>query len=668
MSNKSKDENKNTYWRDREEEHLRQNKLDEAEYDKRIRKIYGDMLQDVQKQINAFYGKYAAREGITLADAKKRISKADMKELERKAKRYVEDKEFSQEANERMRLYNATMRINRLEMLKSELGMALIDGHQELDEYMEKLLQGRTEDELKRMAGILGTTIRNNSQTAQNIVNASFHNATFSNRIWMHQDLLKADLDKLLQQGLIQGKNPRVLAKELEKRFAVTSTNAERLMRTELARVQTDAQVQSFIKNGFDEYTFNALQNALAPACDLCQPLDGKHFKIADMVIGENAPPIHPNCRCAISAYMDDAAYEAWLEHMANGGEEVDWQTFKNTGGMAAQSWLKVGNLPPSINEFDNYDDYVKAMREYQGDLRYSSDSEWNNSHVYSETEMENAKRFDATIMQLQKRFPLLDDGKLIIGDYELVQHHLHAIQKARVSSDAAAQFWRNPDTGVAVIGFRPNETTSSFMSDLKRRLKGIAEGKPLSDVFFNSPEGMAIHEYGHGISEYIMRAYSNGDEAAEEYWQWYKSLTKEDIENGLSKYAATNRAEFEAECFAELQTSNPRPLAQKYGEYLEKITKQKYNNSVSVDDTYAKQAKRKDTSQLKTIWLPKDEYAHIMSEIATNLTEREHQQFVVSKAIGDYIYTFENHGFGEYRIISKKPIDQEAEKWWDEE
>lgn len=355
------------YWKNREEEHLRQNKLDEAEYDKRIRKIYGSMLNGVQSQINAFYGKYASAEGITLAEAKKRISKADMKQLERKAQQYVKAAEldrkasggitdysgkyFSSQANDRMRLYNATMKINRLEMLKAELGMALVDGHQELDEYMEKLLQGRTEDELKRMAGILGTTIRNNAETANNIVNASFHNATFSDRIWMHQDLLKADIDKLLQQGLIQGKNPRALAKELEKRFAVTSTNAERLMRTELARVQTDAQVKSFIKNGFDEYTFNALGSC----CDLCKPLDGKHFKLADIVIGENAPPIHPNCRCAISAYMDDAAYEAWLDHMANGGEEVDWKTFRKQN-----SFAKSVTLPKALLETTKMPEDIK--------------------------------------------------------------------------------------------------------------------------------------------------------------------------------------------------------------------------------------------------------------------------------------------------------------------
>lgn len=83
---------------------------------------------------------------------------------------------------------------------------------------------------------------------ANSIVNASFHNATFSDRIWMHQDLLKNDLNKLLQIGLIQGKNPKTLATELRKRFNVKQSDAERLMQTELARVQVEAQKSRILK------------------------------------------------------------------------------------------------------------------------------------------------------------------------------------------------------------------------------------------------------------------------------------------------------------------------------------------------------------------------------------------------------------------------------------
>lgn len=331
--------NSQEYWRLREEEALKHRITDEKEYDKEIKRIYGNMLDACQNEINAFYGKYAAAEGITLAEAKKRVSQHDVKAFERKAQKYVAEKNFSKKANDELRLYNATMKINRLEMLKANIGLETIAGHDELEKFMAGILQGRTEDELARQAGILGKTIQNNAKKAHAIVNGSFHNGTFSDRIWQYQDLMRENLGTLLQTGLIQGKNPRALTKDLKKYWYGNDPRTgggavycmERLMRTELARVQTEAQKQSFERNGFEEYEF--IVNG--GCCSVCEALRGKHFKVAKMMPGENAPPMHPHCRCSTAAYEDSDEYEAWLDHLANGGTTEEW----NEKGRS--EWLK---------------------------------------------------------------------------------------------------------------------------------------------------------------------------------------------------------------------------------------------------------------------------------------------------------------------------------------
>ena len=246
----------------------------------------------------------------------------------------------SKKANEEMALYNLTMKVNRLELLKANIGLEMIAGTDELDKYMAEILQGRTEDELKRMGGILGKSVKANSKKAAAIPNASFHNATFSDRIWMYQDLLKADLSKLLQTGLIQGKNPRVLARELKKAFDTTTYNAERLMRTELARVQTEAQKQSFQRNGFSLYEYIANSNC----CDICQGLNGKHFKVESMMPGENAAPLHPHCRCSVAAWEDSEEYEAWLDYLENGGTTEQWNSWKSVNLAKAIDSMKLIN------------------------------------------------------------------------------------------------------------------------------------------------------------------------------------------------------------------------------------------------------------------------------------------------------------------------------------
>ena len=317
----------NKYWEKREAEALEHYLEQEEDYKKHLDGIYDRSLDNIKKEIDAFYGRYAKKEGITLAEAKKRVKTTDIKEFERKAKQYVKDKNFSKQANEEMRLYNLTMKVNRLEMLKANIGLELISSFDEMDKFMEAILDGRTREELERQAGILGKTIQDNHRLADHIVHASFHNATYSDRIWMYQDLLRDEIGKQLERGLIQGKNPRVLARELNKVFNTGKYNCERLMRTELARVQIESQKKSYEKNGFEMYTF--ITNT--GCCDKCDTIAGKHFYVKDMIPGENAPPMHPNCRCSTAPYSDRQEFEDWLDFISNGGTSEEWEKLKNT-------------------------------------------------------------------------------------------------------------------------------------------------------------------------------------------------------------------------------------------------------------------------------------------------------------------------------------------------
>lgn len=318
------------YWKNRETEAKKHNIIDEEEYNRQIQEIYQSMIDEITKEINGFYARYAKKEGITMAEAKKRADKLDIDAYARKAKKYVAKKDFSDEANEEMRIYNLTMKVNRLELLKANIGLEMVSGFDDLQKYFDKKLTKRTLDEFRRQAGILGKSIMKNEKYAHAIVNASFKNATYSDRIWMYHGMLKAELEGLLASGLIKGENPRKLARHLTKRFGVSAYNAERLMVTELARVQTEAQKQSFIRNGFDEYVYVACTKG--DVCPICKGLDDKHFKVDDMMPGENAPPMHPNCHCSTAAYMDDKLYEEWLNsYKEHGLNFEDWKASRES-------------------------------------------------------------------------------------------------------------------------------------------------------------------------------------------------------------------------------------------------------------------------------------------------------------------------------------------------
>lgn len=306
-------------------------------------------------------------------------------------------------------------------------------------------------------------------------------------------------------------------------------------------------------------------------------------------------------------------------------------------------------------------------------------DSVWSTSSL-SDEQIDKIKRFDATIAKLQSDYPLPPpySDNLYIGSYNRMGDYLTDIQQSRMDDGIAqAQFWFNTENKSTVIGFEPIGTRGTLADDLLIRENKLAKGERLLTVLDNSPEGIAIHEWGHGYTDYISHEMIYGNPAAQEFWEWYKTLSKDDIGNGISTYAMTNRGEFEAECFAELVTGNPRPIAVKFSDYLNRCVEsaKKRVEMYGVDAVQSGEAGKidlalnysfkRDTSSVKTVILPKDEYAHVMSEIATNLTETQKHQAIVSKAIGNYVYTFENNGFGDYRIISKKEIDADAAEWW---
>jgi SPP1 gp7 family putative phage head morphogenesis protein len=622
------------YWKDREEEADKRRIVEEKAYERELQKIYENMLESVQKEIDSFYMKYAKSEGLTLAEAKKAISKHDVKAFERKAARYVKERNFSKEANEELRLYNATMRINRLEMLKANIGLEMIAGHDELQKYMEGILQGRTMEELERQAGILGKTIRNNAQMANAIVNASFNNAKFSDRIWQYQDIMKADLSKLLQSGLIAGKNPRVLAKDIKKYFIGEPElkngkkgavfNAERLMRTELARVQTEAQRQSFEMNGFTQYIFLALGDA----CDICKDIDENHYNVKDMMPGLNAPPMHPHCRCSTAAYEDDDEYNAWLEYLNEGGTTEEW----NKTGKA--KW-EASKKAKTEEENEDVVAYKKARAELEEARKQAAIAQEEADELMDkltdadedEADKINAlfeKRYDEA-QELKARAEELEKGmkekeaKALKGFEEQINARFKFTHPAKlegmsfeVAEKVAATyekvFNKYPELIGKLNGFELKKINdineygqTVFSKDgvengriylnkmyfgdangldaLEGRMKdAIAKGHHAAGT--ETFEGVIAHEIGHAIDAVLSNAGAGiGNRVAQNNVLRSQGIDTKDqkaIKEMLSGYASTKPSEFMAEGFAESVTSpNPRKLAREiekaYKEYIKK-------------------------------------------------------------------------------------------------
>lgn len=268
-------------------------------------------LANIEKELAAFYGRYAEREGISMATAKKRVEKMDVEAFSKKVKELIKSPTLSKEAKEALRLYNATMRINRLELLKAEIGLELVKTYQEEDDRLTQALNDAYINETKRQAGILGD-VGDPSGRIASVINAEFYNATYRERIWAGEAVTRSKIWPAVVNGFIRGASYQSIATDIRRTMDITMKEAMRLARTETVRVQTQAQFDSIKANGWEWFEFKAYG---FKSCEECKHLDGKRFKVDEFTPAENAPPLHPKCRCRILPW--DGETDATLADIA---------------------------------------------------------------------------------------------------------------------------------------------------------------------------------------------------------------------------------------------------------------------------------------------------------------------------------------------------------------
>lgn len=146
------------------------------------------------------------------------------------------------------------------------------------------------------------------TEAAQQMINQIWcaDGKSWSRRVWENISKLQETLNEGLIECVVSGKKTTQLKNILQERFGVSYSGANRLVRTEMAHIQTMAAKQRYQDYGLTEYEIlgNDDDSCGNHGVD-CHALDGKKFLYAEMKIGVNAPPFHPNCKCCIVPVVD---------------------------------------------------------------------------------------------------------------------------------------------------------------------------------------------------------------------------------------------------------------------------------------------------------------------------------------------------------------------------
>ena len=294
--------------RRQELKHIEQSLKDDRKMKRELAKVYNSSLEDIQRHIDADIQRFAHKEGVSMAEAKRIISKTDVEAFQSTAKRYAEEKNFTPKANKELRRHNITMRSNRLELIQARINLDIIALALEEEQLTGQHIAQETIAEYERQAGILAMAAPAQVQLntlATAAVLSSVAGATFSDRIWANQIELRNEVNQAIERALIRGEHPRRSAANIKRlirdEYGNKQRAAERILITETARAQSIAAREAFNKAGVEHYTWISEPDA----CPVCAELDGKVFKL-----GANYNPMppepHPNCRCSISGHVPD--------------------------------------------------------------------------------------------------------------------------------------------------------------------------------------------------------------------------------------------------------------------------------------------------------------------------------------------------------------------------
>lgn len=287
---------------------------------KQQKKLYGQAGQEIREQIEKLYKRFADTEQISLAEAKRRVSDADFRQIdwdgmlkESKALRermqeglpegIRENMEKQHQAlDQTMKTYAKRGRVSYLELRSMEIDRIMVSLYDSQQQSIYDYLTSEYDDgyyrsiyNTQQRMGFGYDFTKPNEKAVDRAILNRYDKRNFSKSLYAHCTNFSEDLKSNLVTGLITGENLDRMASRIHKRMDVAYSRAKTLVRTETAYIYEASTMAGYSECGIDWYEFLATLDY--KTSEICQEMDGKHFKVKDAVPGENFPPMHPNCR-----------------------------------------------------------------------------------------------------------------------------------------------------------------------------------------------------------------------------------------------------------------------------------------------------------------------------------------------------------------------------------
>jgi SPP1 gp7 family putative phage head morphogenesis protein len=330
------------YWQKRTEQIARRQFQTADEYALTLAREYERAMVTTKRDIEVFYQRFATNNQITLAEARRLLTTGELREFRMTLEEFTakaKDNADGRWTRELNNVYYRT-RVTRFEALQVQIRhqVEMLAGSRQLgargllaDIYTDTY--HRTIFEVQKGAGIGVSFAQIDNQGLEKVLNTEFAGSNWSKRIWGDRDKLAGELQTKLAQSFIRGDSVDRTVKDLTERFAVSRSNAMRLVQTEAAFFTEQATMAGYKASGLVE-EYQILATLDSRTSEICQSMDGKVFKVSEQEPGVNAPPFHAYCRTATVPFFPDE-----IDPGARLARAADGKTYTVPGDMTYEQW-----------------------------------------------------------------------------------------------------------------------------------------------------------------------------------------------------------------------------------------------------------------------------------------------------------------------------------------
>ena len=599
-----------------------------------MKAYYEQSLAHIEKDIQTLYQRFATDTGLDMAAAQRLLMGSEYRVWRMDLQEYVAkinatgDKELLRELN----TLAMRSRITRLDALRSETIKEMIRLSEKTERAMSRFLPSAYKDfyyrglyEIGKTRGLRSAAGVVDGKRIEAVLRTPWSGKNYSERIWHNNAKLGETIQRNIVAAAHRGVPVSDMVRDVRERMGVGTSDATRLVRTELNYVQNQAALDSIKDAGMEYYRFTAtLDNHTTP---ICRGKDGEVFPVDDAEPGTNMPPLHPRCRSIISGSLyaghkprkgtriarDERGrnvfvpagmrYEDWKSVYIDKKQTVAQWRGKYVASQAtnAMGALSAGAQSGTIN--------MNQIRRFLPSKTVSEAEDYARSVLgipnvsYKGCDVDTANAWNRGLHDAFSRFPELKKNFGFVGEVHernamlkpvLRQHYVDDYRKRAAwltpseidqLADAATRKTMKQlqvtkgtlavsfsESGAPFSDFRGVSVNREHGKDAKKFAQVLTKdvGSKFHPVGCDSIRSVLDHEIGHQLDNLL------GIRDIQIIKDLFDSRTHAEMSDALSKYAWDNKnrnryAEMIAEAWAEYcNNPNPREIAKAVGKTIE--------------------------------------------------------------------------------------------------